>query len=87
MGKSLPRGSMFVDRRVILQMLTAMFIAQLRTADVLRDDVYVAGYRAGYVDALLALAAATGVAEEFASATRTAEKVAMQKVFLNGGGE
>lgn len=79
MKKELPAGSMFVDRRDLMHAMTALYVSQLSTERHMRDEPFSAGYREGYADALLAIAAAAGVVEEFAAAAATATKIAERR--------
>jgi len=85
--KTLPAGSMFLDRRNLMHTMMALYVSQLRADRHMRDEPFTAGYREGYADALLALAAAVGVVEEFSSAAATAAKIAeRQRRVVSPGG-
>ncbi len=79
MAKTLPAGSMFLDRRDLMHAMMALYVSQVRADNHMRDEPFTAGYREGYADALLAIAAAVGVVEEFADATATATKIAERR--------
>ncbi len=68
MVKELPAGSMFLDRRDLMHTMMALYVSQLRAEQHMRAEPYTVGYREGYADALLAIAAAVGVIEEFSGA-------------------
>ena len=84
MGKHLPAGSMFIDRRIFLNTLTAIYVSQLKTEDISRNEVYVTGYHEGYFNALLAMAAAMGVIEEFSTSAQGARKIIAKRAAVNG---
>jgi len=79
MAKTLPAGSMFLDRRDLMHSMMALYLSQLGADRHMRDEPFSAGYREGYADALLAIAAAVGVVEEFSDAAVTAAKIAERR--------
>ncbi len=79
MKKTLPAGSMFLDRRDLMHAMMALYVSQLRADRHMRDEPFTAGYREGYADALLAIAAAVGVVEEFSDATAGVNKIAERR--------
>lgn len=74
MDKTLPSGSMFIDRRDLMHMMMSLWISQSRFSRHMKSDSFTAGYHEGYLDGLLALAAGAGVFEEFATLIKNTKR-------------
>jgi len=79
MAKELPAGSMFLDRRDLMHSMMAVYVSQLRSEQHMRHEPFTAGYSEGFADALLSMAAAVGVVEEFAAATFNIRKISERR--------
>jgi len=65
MAHQLPAGSFYLDRRDMLNSLWAVYLSANGGSQHLSEDTYLSGYREGFENALLTVAAIAGVDEEF----------------------
>lgn len=65
MVQELPAGSFYMDRRDLLNSLWAVYLSTNNGNHHLSEDSFLAGYRDGFEDALITVAAIAGVDESF----------------------
>lgn len=68
MANQFSAGTLFVDKRDILNSMRAVFINLSQQSHLMRDDPYTLGYQEGFEHALTAIAATMGVEDEFEDA-------------------
>ena len=80
MAKTLPAGSMFIDRRDITHAMLALYVTAVSNRRLMQPGDFSEGYNDGYVAALMALASAIGVIEEFAEMVSGAQKTVIKQM-------
>ncbi len=68
MTNQISNGTMFVDKRDVLNSMRAVYINLVRQSHLMNDDSYTMGYHEGFENALLSVAAIVGVEDEFEEA-------------------